>query len=413
MLNDQWISHPTWASEESGFIAHKKNSFEDTLHRSEEERHEYQTHIDAITRTIAVLEPLALRIEQMSPEEREQFRLGPDLGGDSPKIYYKVFKRIYGYSNAHEIVDIMQQNPALCIPVVLARLKLKNEEWRRLQREFNRTWREVEAKNFYKSLDYQGITFKQNDKKNITAKYFVQEIENIKAEQTKTQQDQPEQDGGKHHLEFVFQNMDVLHDVLKMVYSYLDHAMAQQYSSSERRSIERFLRTFVPTLFMFNPHEFNAACAALQPGHENDLLEEGSDREDDGKSASGRHSASGAHANGVPANDLRNRLLETVQAGATKRGAKEPRSLGSASPSSPSTSSKLTGLPDDAASHSEGRSNPGDVWIREIPLGTPEGSADAGDAPAKRRPFFTGTTFYTLLRLLQVGDSVCSTYLTG
>ena len=74
MLNDEWISHPTWASEESGFIAHKKNSFEDTLHRSEEERHEYQTHIDAITRTIAVLEPLAARIEQMSPEERDAFK---------------------------------------------------------------------------------------------------------------------------------------------------------------------------------------------------------------------------------------------------------------------------------------------------------------------------------------------------
>ncbi|KAF7793452.1 hypothetical protein EIP86_004564 [Pleurotus ostreatoroseus] len=407
VLNDEWISHPTWASEESGFIAHKKNSFEDTLHRSEEERHEYQTHIDAITRTIAVLEPLAARIEQMSPEERDAFKLGPNLGGDSPKIYFKIFKRVYGYHNAHEIVDIMQQNPALCVPVVLARLKSKNEEWRRLQREFNRTWREVEAKNFYKSLDYQGITFKQNDKKNITAKYFVQEIENVKAEQARTHEGAPaEQDGGKHHLEFEFKDMGVLHDVLKMVYSYLDHALAQSYSNAERRSIERFLRTFVPTLFNFNPHEFNAACASVQPGHENDLLEEGSDREDEDKekdkAASGRHSVSGAHTNGVPANDLRNRLLETVQEGTTKRSAKTLRSLGSASPSSPSTSSKLTGLPDDAASHSEGRSNPGDVWIREIPLGTAEGSADAGDAPAKRRPFFAGTTFYTLLRLLQL-----------
>lgn len=154
----------------------------------------------------------------------------------------------------------------------------------------------------------------------------------------------------------------------------------------------------MPTLFNFNPHEFNAACASIQPGHENDLLEEGSDREDEDdkdkdKAASGRHSVSGAHTNGVPANDLRNRLVETVQEGTTKRSAKGLRSLGSASPSSPSTSSKLTGLPDDAASHSEGRSNPGDVWVREIPLGTAEGSADAGDAPAKRRPFFAGTTF--------------------
>ncbi|KAJ3524043.1 hypothetical protein NM688_g8631 [Phlebia brevispora] len=404
VLNDEWISHPTWASEESGFIAHKKNSFEDTLHRSEEERHEYQTHIDAITRTIALLEPLASRIEEMSPEERESFRLDSNLGGPSPKIYYKVFKRVYGYNNAHEIVEIMQQNPALCVPVVLARMKQKNEEWRRLQREFNRTWREVEAKNFYKSLDYQGITFKQNDKKNITAKFFVQEIENIKNERAKTQPNGlTDHDSGKHHLEFEFQDMEVLHDVLRLVYSYLDHAMAQQYSSAERRSIERFLRTFVPTLFMLSPHEFNAAYRPLHSNQDDDMLEDSSDREDEGgKTTSGRHSVSGAHSNGVPANDLRNRLLETVQEGSSKRAAKESRSLGSASPTSPSTSSKLTGLPDDSVSHSESRSNPGDVWIREIPLGTVEGSADAGDAPAKKRPFFTGTTFYTLLRLLQL-----------
>lgn len=58
VLNDKWVSHPTWASEEAGFMTHKKNSFEDTLHKSEEERHEFQVHIEALTRTIAVLEPL-------------------------------------------------------------------------------------------------------------------------------------------------------------------------------------------------------------------------------------------------------------------------------------------------------------------------------------------------------------------
>ena len=48
VLNDKWESHPTWASEESGFISHKKNAFEEALYRSEEERYEYQFHIEAI-----------------------------------------------------------------------------------------------------------------------------------------------------------------------------------------------------------------------------------------------------------------------------------------------------------------------------------------------------------------------------
>lgn len=183
MLNDEWVSHPTWASEESGFIAHKKNQFEDTLHKSEEERHEYQVHIEALSRTIALLEPLEPRIEEMSPEERAALRLKPDLGGPSKMVYWKTLKKVYGRDAAPEVIRSLQDNPAVAVPVVLARLKQKDEEWRRAQREWSRTWREVDAKNFYKALDHQGIVFKTNDKKSITAKHFVQEIEGVRAKQ--------------------------------------------------------------------------------------------------------------------------------------------------------------------------------------------------------------------------------------
>ena len=65
VLNDEWVSHPTWASEDSGFVGHRKNVYEEALHRSEEERHEYDFHIEAIVRTLGLLEPLHLRIMQM------------------------------------------------------------------------------------------------------------------------------------------------------------------------------------------------------------------------------------------------------------------------------------------------------------------------------------------------------------
>jgi paired amphipathic helix protein Sin3a len=38
VLNDSYISHPTWASEDTGFVAAKKNQYEEALHRVEEER---------------------------------------------------------------------------------------------------------------------------------------------------------------------------------------------------------------------------------------------------------------------------------------------------------------------------------------------------------------------------------------
>ena len=48
VLNDDWASHPTWASEDSGFVAHRKNVFEEGLHRIEEERHDYDFNIEVI-----------------------------------------------------------------------------------------------------------------------------------------------------------------------------------------------------------------------------------------------------------------------------------------------------------------------------------------------------------------------------
>ena len=138
VLNDEWISQPTFQSEDAGFIAHKKNIYEEALHRSEEERHEYDFHVEAIHRTIQVLEPLNNKILQLSPEERAAFKLKPNLGGIGKAIHQCVFKKIYGRDLGNEVWDAMQQVPTTVIPVVLGRLKQKHEEWKRAQREWDK-----------------------------------------------------------------------------------------------------------------------------------------------------------------------------------------------------------------------------------------------------------------------------------
>ncbi len=61
----------------------------------------------------------------------------------------------------------------------LLRLKLKEEEWREAQRGFNKIWREQNEKYYLKSLDHQGINFKQNDTKVLRSKMLLNEIESI------------------------------------------------------------------------------------------------------------------------------------------------------------------------------------------------------------------------------------------
>ena len=378
VLNDIWVSHPTWASEEAGFISHKKNSFEEALHKSEEERHEYHVQLEALARTIALFEPLNMRIEEMTNEERATFRLKADFGGSSRSIYHRTLKKVYGRDASTEVIQALQDCPSVAVPVVLARLKAKDEEWRRIQREWNKTWREVDAKNFYKSLDHQGNQFKQNDKKHITAKHFVQHVEGIREAQEHklAQRGRPSFAAGSvgHQLEFEFPQTSVLHDSLRLVRSFLDHSQAQ-YSPPERRAIEDFLRQFVPLLYMFPEHEFDIACGPSDGIQDDDLEHEALNNSRSGsRPATGPSTATG---------DCRKPLLRTSLDKSPRNDARDVASL---TPTSP---------------RSRGVSNPSnDVWIR-----TTQACSNSSNLP-KRRPFFANTTIYTLLCLLQVADPV-------
>src|ERR1700761_7082820 len=96
VLNDEWVSHPTWSSEDAGFVTPRMNIYEEALHRSEEERHEYDFHIEAIVRTIAMLEPLNNKLASLSPEDRQSYKPKPNLNGQIKSIHYRVIKKIYG-----------------------------------------------------------------------------------------------------------------------------------------------------------------------------------------------------------------------------------------------------------------------------------------------------------------------------
>jgi paired amphipathic helix protein Sin3a len=125
----------------------------------------------------------------MSPEECSGLRLRLELGGQSRWIYVCTLKKVYGKDAGTEVHQALQDPLAVAVPVVLARLKQKDNEWRRAQREWSHTWRQMDARKFYKSLDHTGINFVQNDKKTImTTRAFVTEIEGVRTEQQQQQQ---------------------------------------------------------------------------------------------------------------------------------------------------------------------------------------------------------------------------------
>lgn len=58
-------------------------------------------------------------------------------------------------------------------------MKAKEEEWREAQQGFNKIWREQYEKAYLKSLDHQGVNFKQNDMKALRSKSLLNEIESV------------------------------------------------------------------------------------------------------------------------------------------------------------------------------------------------------------------------------------------
>ncbi|KAJ6607345.1 hypothetical protein B0H10DRAFT_2071870 [Mycena sp. CBHHK59/15] len=363
VLNDEWVSHPTWSSEDAGFITPRMNIYEEALHRSEEERHEYDFHIEAIVRTITMLEPLNNKMATLSPEERGSYKPKPNLNGQIKSIHHRVIKKIYGRDAGLNVIYAMQDTPALAIPVVLQRLKQKEEEWKRAQREWNKVWREVDARNYSKSLDHQGISFKAADKKAITSKAFVNQIETAREEQM----------------------AKLLQDALKLTFSFLDRTQAQ-INFSERKRIEAFLRSFVPLFFMLDPATFNAAFVVVQETVDSELSDDLSVVDDAEISSVGSGSSrtgGKSRKNGAAAvsavsggGDLRKKLLKSEQA---KLSSRKTRNNGS-----PSVSRPPSPTPVDDESQPEA-SQP--LQNRRTP---------------QRNTFFTSTVFYTLLRLLEV-----------
>ncbi|KAI9727948.1 MAG: Transcriptional regulatory protein sin3 [Chrysothrix sp. TS-e1954] len=243
VLNDQWVSHPTWASEESGFLAHKKNTYEEALHKIEEERHDYDQHVATVERTLQVLQPLADRNAIMALEDREAWRLEPEFGGQAEPIVRKVVGKVYTREIGLKIMDIIQSRPSDAIPVVIMRIKQRAEEWKAAQREWEKVWREQTQKMFWKSLDHMGINARANDKRQFQAKTLQNEIQ-VRFEEQKAQRLAGYKNVPSVQGIYSFSDQDVLVDGAKLLLTYAD-----QNHATDMPRLLPFIKEFIPAFF--------------------------------------------------------------------------------------------------------------------------------------------------------------------
>jgi paired amphipathic helix protein Sin3a len=186
VLNDEWASHPTMSSEEGGFVAHKKTAFEESLHRIEEERHDYDSNIECLVRTIQLLDPVVRHIKSQPEANRPDYKPDPKLGGQSETIHKRTIYKLYGREQGNKVIEQLMKKCYIVAPTLLARCKDQLEKWKAGQRQWNEVWRQQTLTAYHKSLDPQGSSNQRNnaEKRQFTAKTLIQEIK-TKAEAQK------------------------------------------------------------------------------------------------------------------------------------------------------------------------------------------------------------------------------------
>jgi paired amphipathic helix protein Sin3a len=261
-LNDEWSSHPTWESEDAGFVAHRKNAFEDVLHRIEEERHDYDSNIEALERTIQLVEPHSKALKALSPDAQKLYSVDPRLGGQSETIHQRVIFKLYGREAGASVIEQLYTSPATVIPVLFHRLLEVRERWKAAQRQWNDVWRQQVNANYHKAYDSQAANSKAlNDKRQFQLKTILQEIrakqEDSKAKNTKGYV-QPVIPGLPDALayQYIFKmtNTETLLDAARIVLTYVDHHHSPDYPQ-----LVRFLKELFSLFFGIDQSLFKSA----------------------------------------------------------------------------------------------------------------------------------------------------------
>ncbi|CAF0731849.1 unnamed protein product [Rotaria sordida] len=244
VLNDHYVLFPTF-TDESSSVAAKKSVFEEHMYKIEDERFELDIVMEVNLSAIRALESVQLHMNSLTLEQLNNFQLDDQLGGQSTFTQKQAVQRIYG-ERANEIIDGLKRNPRVAVPIVLKRLKSKDEEWRESKKNFERFWKEQSEKYYLKSLDYMGINCKNSDGRIIRNRHLLNEIENIKEERDQ----QLISNNNQPHLIYCYEDLSILDDAASLIIFLVKRQMT--FTKEDKQNIKKIIYQFLPD-FLFSP----------------------------------------------------------------------------------------------------------------------------------------------------------------
>ncbi|XP_060959025.1 paired amphipathic helix protein Sin3-like 2 isoform X2 [Cannabis sativa] len=249
VLNDHWVS-VTSGSEDYSFKHMRRNQYEESLFRCEDDRFELDMLLESVTSTAKRAEEL-LNINDNKTNSESPINIEDHFTG----LNLRCIERLYG-DHGLDVLDILRKNTAVALPVILTRLKQKQEEWTRCRSDFNKVWADIYTKNHYKSLDHRSFYFKQQDSKNLSCKSLVAEIKEVK--DTKHKEDEfllTVAAGSRQfigpHLEYEYLDASIHEDLYKLVEYSCDEICT---TKDQLNKVMKLYTTFLEPLFGVPSH---------------------------------------------------------------------------------------------------------------------------------------------------------------
>ncbi|KAJ4826449.1 hypothetical protein Tsubulata_013641 [Turnera subulata] len=253
VLNDHWVS-VTSGSEDYSFKHMRRNQYEESLFRCEDDRFELDMLLESVSSTTKRAEELLNSINDNKIES--PFHIEDHFTA----LNLRCIERLYG-DHGLDVMDILRKNPTLALPVILTRLKQKQEEWNKCRSDFNKVWAEIYAKNHYKSLDHRSFYFKQQDSKNLSTRSLVAEIKELKEKLQKEDDVILSFAAGNRqplvsHLEYEYADENIHEDLYKLVrYSCEEVCSTKEQFNKVMRLWTTFMEPMLGIVFHANGAE--------------------------------------------------------------------------------------------------------------------------------------------------------------
>ncbi|KAI8339345.1 Sin3 family co-repressor-domain-containing protein [Chlamydoabsidia padenii] len=281
VLNDQYVSHPTWASEDNGFLSSNKSKAEEKLHQVEDERYALDIEISTNSDVLALMEGYLKQILDMSIDQQRKVKLCPENDGYSSFGYTQVIKKVYHtHEKQDEILTSLLSSPATVLPGFIKLMKQRDADLRKQKQEKQLVWNDTVAKNYYKFLDYQWENNKAEGRKPISTQQLITEIDTLWHEQQLQLVLQQQQERSQRlltssnppprlrpllslpppQLVYDFRDSSIINDICDL----LRTSSSEQYSIRDTTAIRRFIDEYIPPLFgiLLRPTELNDSSSS-------------------------------------------------------------------------------------------------------------------------------------------------------